>query len=123
MLTPQQMIWWRTILFLRVLRLRDLPKDSQPPVVLFFYNYQENSIARTKLGSIGLIAPNTSYNPKRKVLLQRRQRSERKVLVLLSVMLPYREWMSNRPKANVALSLYLGFGGIFSNTELFILFL
>ena len=91
-------------------------------IVLFFYNYQENSIARTKLGYIGLIAPNTSYNPKRKVLLQRRQRSERRVLVLLSVMLPYREWMSNRPKANVALSLYWGFGGIFSNTELFILF-
>ena len=91
-------------------------------IVLFSYNYQENSIAKTKLGSIGLIGPNTSYNPKRKVLLQRRQRSERRVLVLLSMMLPYREWMSNRPKANVALSLYLGFGGIFSNTELFMLF-
>lgn len=39
---------------------------------LFFYNYQENSIAITKLGSIGLIGPNTSYNPKRKVLLQKK---------------------------------------------------
>ena len=36
------------------------------------YNYQENSIARTKLGSIGLIGPTTSYNPKRKVLLQKK---------------------------------------------------